>query len=114
MLIRLREAYTLANERVRLDVVVGEGQRGFIEVRLDGTPLANGHEITGLEVGSAADLAGRKLRIIATVTDTNLSTNRTSVTYTLSGGARTQSWNVQHEVDSEGETVDYDAIFRLL
>lgn len=114
MLIRLREAYELADGDVRLSVVVGEGQRGFIEVLLDGAPLEHGHEITTLRVGAGSELAGRKLRVTATVTDTNTSTNRTSVTYTIRGGERTRSWTVQHEVDTEGETVDYDALFRLL
>lgn len=114
MLVRLRESYIVGDRTVILDVTIGNGQRGYIEVLLNGTLIASGPRISGLAVGADAAVARQKLRITATVTDTNVDTNHTSVTYTLSGGAATQKFQSTHDVDSAGDTVDYDAIFLLL
>jgi len=114
MLVRLRDSYVVAEGLVTLDVEVGEGQKSFVEVLLNGTPIASGAAIKALSVGQGSAIAGKKLRITTTVTDTNTNTNRTSVTYTLKGGKATQTFKSAHEVDSPGGTVDYDAIFRLL
>jgi hypothetical protein len=114
MLIRIRDSYIVAEGPVTLDVSLGEGQKGFIEVLLSGKVLASGTRIEGLELGDGQALAGQKLRITSTVTDTNPMTNRTSVTYRLSGGKSDRRYMSRHEVDSEGDTVDYDAIFLLI
>jgi hypothetical protein len=114
VLVRLRESYLVGESSVKLDVEIGDGQKAYVEVLLNGNLLASGNSIGGLDVGLGPALSGKKLRITATVTDTNANTNHTSVTYTLSGGAANQSFQSTHDVDSAGDTVDYDAIFLLL
>jgi hypothetical protein len=114
MLVRLRESYLVADGPVTLTVDVGEGQKAFVEVMLAGAVIGSGSRIPELQVGHGPAIAGQKLRITSTVTDTNDKTNRTSVTYTLAGGKETRRFASAHEVDSEGDTVDYDAIFLLI
>ena len=114
MLVRLRESYVLADGDVTLDVTVGEGQKAFLEVLLNGLSIGHGADVSGLVVGKGSELAGSRLRITATVTDTNTDTNRTSVTYRLTGGRSTMVRTSEHTVDIDGDTVDYDAIFLLL
>lgn len=114
MLVRLRESYLLKAGPVTLDVDVGEGQRGYVEVQLNGRLIQSGPGISQLRLGDGSDLRGGRLRVTSTVTDTNPQTNRTNVTYRLSGGQRDTSYISSHEVDRPGGTVDYDAIFRLI
>ena len=114
MLVRLRDAYIVADADVTLDVTVGEGQKAFLEVLLNGLPIGHGADVKGLIVGKGNEVAGSRLRITATVTDTNTDTNRTSVTYRLTGGRTTMIRTSEHTVDIDGDTVDYDAIFLLL
>jgi hypothetical protein len=114
MLVRLKDSYVVADDEVKLTVEIGEGQKGFVEVLLDGMPIGQGDGITDLPIGPGPKLGGRKLRVTSTVTDTNKDTNNTSVTYTLKGGRQTQSYHSRYEVEAPGGTVDYDAIFLLL
>jgi hypothetical protein len=114
MLIRLRDSYLTANADVKLSVTIGEGQRGFIEVLMNGAVLASGNGITKLSIGAGPNVAGNRLRVSSTVTDTNEMTNRTSVMYELEGGARDQSWVSEHTIDADGGSVDYDASFLLI
>jgi hypothetical protein len=114
MLIRLRESYPVAQDNVVLSVVVGDGQKSYSEVLLDGRRLASGAELPTIDLGPGAALAGRRLRITSTVADTNPDTNHTSITYSLSGGVSDRTFALEHTVDLPGDTVDYDAIFRLL
>ena len=111
MLVRLRESYLISTGPVTIDVTVGEGQKGFTEVLLNGATIASGSSIHALTVPG---ISGQKLRVTSTVTDTNPATNNTSVTYTLSGGKETQTFTSAHAVGSAGDTVDYDAIFLLI
>ena len=114
MLVRLKDSYVVADDEVRLTVEIGQGQKGYVEVFLDGTRIGQGDGITDLLVGPGPKLGGQRLRVSSTVTDTNQNTNNTSVTYTLTGGRQTQSYDSRYEVEAPGETVDYDASFRLL
>jgi hypothetical protein len=114
MLIRLRDSYLTADGDVKLTVTIGEGQRGFVEVLLNGAVLGSGSGITDLTIGAGPIVAGTRLRVTSTVTDTNEMTNRTSVTYELEGGARPQSWVSDHTLDADGGSVDYDASFLLI
>ena len=114
MLVRLKDSYVVADAEVKLTVEIGEGQKGYVEVQLDGRTIGQGDGITDLPIGPGPELGGRKLRVTSTVTDTNDKTNHTSVMYTLKGGRQTQSYDSRYEVEAPGATVDYDAIFRLL
>lgn len=114
MLIRLRESYVVGAGPVVLDVVSGEGQKSLIRVRLGGVVLKEAKTIEKLNLGSGPDLEGKTLRVVATVTDTNQATNHTSVTYTFTNDGEKKEFTSDHTVDSEGETVDYDAKFLLI
>lgn len=114
MIVRLRDSYTTDEGPVRLDVTVGDGQKGRIKVNLDDNFLGGGADELHLEVGQGSSIAGKTLRIVATVTDTNEATNLTEVTYALSGGQSPRTWVSRHTVDDEGETVFYDTAFDLL
>jgi hypothetical protein len=114
MIVCLKESYTVDEGDVKLAVVVGEGQKGYSEVLVDGVLRTSGATILDFNLGRGSELAGRRLRITSAVTDTNPHTNRTTVTYTLAGGLSDKAFQLSYEVDNPGETVDYDAIFRLL
>ena len=114
MIVRLRDSYTTATDPVLLTVIAGEGQKAFIEARMDGNVITSGSGIVAFPLGNGPDIAGKKLRIATTVTDTNAGTNDTDVTYTLTGGAAAKSVMSSHTVDNPGETVFYDAAFTLL
>jgi hypothetical protein len=114
MLVRLRDSYVLASGEVTLTVHIGEGQKGFVEVQVDGVTIGRGPDIPKLSIGIGPALAGRRLRVTSTVADTSDKTNRTSVTYILKGGQQEQTYKSEQDVDAPGGTVDYDAIFRLL
>ena len=114
MLIRLRDSYATADGPVTLDVISGDGQKAFIEVSLNGNVLTSGSTIESFPLGLGKAIAGQRLRITSTVADTNPHTNHTSMTYELSGGIRDSSWVSDHDVATDGDTMDYDAIFNLL
>ena len=114
MLIRLRDSYLTGTGPVHLDVTIGDGQRAYVEVSINGTVLDSGSQITQRLLGGGPELAGKRLRVTSTVTDTNPSTNHTAVTYVLRHGQSEKRWVSDHTVDVEGGTVDYDAIFMML
>lgn len=114
MLIRLKESYLVASGDVYLEVVVGQGQKGYVEVLLGGAFVTDGKEIRKHNLGKGTNLAGRKLRVTTTVADTNPNTNLTTVTYTLSGGKVNKTWESRHTVSAPGGSADYDAIFLLI
>jgi len=114
MLVRLRDSYVVAGGEVTLTVQIGEGQKGFVEVQLDGVTIGRGADIPKLSIGMGPALAGRRLRVTSTVADTSEATNHTSVTYILKGGQQERTYRSEQDVDAPGDTVDYDAIFRLL
>jgi len=114
MLIRLRDSYVTATGPIHLDVTIGSGQKAYVEVSINGTPVDSGSQIVQRLLGGGAELAGKRLRVTSTVTDTNPNTNNTAVTYVLRGGQSNRQWISAHDVDVEGGTVDYDAIFVML
>lgn len=103
---RLNRPYTVGTSPVELRVVVGDGQFGSTVVRLDGVEIASG--VLGmLQVGKGKDLRGSRLSVSTTVTDVQRSSNRTSVTYALSGGKSTDVHPMSVDVDTDGGSVLY-------
>lgn len=107
---RLNRTYTVRKAPVILRIVVGDGQFGSSVVRLDGEEIASG-AIAMLLVGDGAGLRGSKVAVATTVTDVQRNTNRTSMTYELSGGPTTDVHPVDANVDQDGGSVLYVARF---
>lgn len=110
----LHEHYEVAAGPVELTVVIGDGQRGVTLVFLDtqeltARPGSGGHYL----VGSGPDLAGHSLSVESTVADVRAETNRTSITYRLTGGAETKEFRQTAPAGRAGGQVDYVATFDL-
>jgi hypothetical protein len=98
-------------ETVRLAVEIGNGQAGGTSVLFRGRIT----EIPGdgsADFGSAGDvLRFGILHCVTNVKDVNEATNRTSVRYTLAGGAEDQRFDYAVEVPAEGEWAQYTVDF---
>jgi hypothetical protein len=109
---RIKRSYTVGSDFVELRVVVGDGQFGSTVIKLDGVEIASG--ILGmLKLGKGKDVRGSKLAVATTVTDVQRSSNRTSVTYELSGGPSTDVHLMDAEVENDGGSVLYIGRFAL-
>ena len=64
-------------------------------------------------LGNGIELVGKSVTVFSVVTDTNDQTNRTSVTYRLSGGPTPLEHTMSLAVDNERDSVDYEATFAL-
>ena len=113
MTVRLNEAYQVDKANVKVTVRVGDGQKGYTVVYIGSEEKTAGSSIEH-DLGPGEDLEGKELRVSTTVTDTNKSTNRTSVTYVLQGGPKKETFVLTYEVKKEKDQVDYYAKFRLL
>lgn len=111
MAIVSENTYDVGEQEVFLAVKVGEGQFGGSRVILDGKTLYTGQGIEHLSLGSGGSLAGKILRVVTVVTDTNPSTNNMIVTHMFEGGAEAASFPLSSTVSSEGESVVFDAKF---
>jgi hypothetical protein len=114
MVVRLDQSYVVDGKKeVTLNATVGQGQKGHTEMFLDGKLLPCKAE-QACRLGTGNSLAGKKLRIVSVVTDTNPMTNATSVTYDLGGGKEDRSYVLAFTVAKERETVDYVATFKFI
>lgn len=109
---RLKRSYDVGSGSVELRIVVGDGQLGSTVVELDGVEIASG-VLAMLKLGKGKDLKGSKLAVATTVTDVQRSSNRTSVTYELSGGTSKEVHPMNAEVAKDGGSVLYLAKFDL-
>lgn len=107
---RLNRTYAVGRAPVVLRIVVGGGQFGSSVIRLDGQEIASG-AIAMLLIGDGNDVRGSKLAVATTVTDVQRGTNRTSVTYELSGGPAADTHPLNADVDRDGGSVLYLAKF---
>ena len=110
----LRADYQVAAGPVELTIVIGDGQRGVSLVFLDAEELIvrpgePGHYL----VGSGPTVAGHTLSVESTVADVRAETNRTSITYVLSGGVAPQEFHQAAPAARAGAEVDYVATFDL-
>jgi len=97
---------------VLLTVAVGNRQLGGCVVELDGIELDWG-EVTDLVVGRGLVVRQRQLVVMANVVDINPSTNRTAVTYHLTGGVKEVSYETSGEV-GQGQAVWHKATISLV
>jgi hypothetical protein len=105
--------YEVDDGPVVLRIYIGEGQFGSSAVLLGEAELASGN-LAMVRVGMGTWVRGQRLIITSTVTDVQRRHNRTSVTYELSGGKKTQKHKLEHEVDEGGGSVIYTAELNLV
>lgn len=98
---------------IRISAVIGDGQLGDSAVWVDTTLLTTG-DINHFDVGSAAQLRGHALKFRSIASDLNPMTNRTSVTYFLSGGTTDDEYTLTKQVVNDGDSVVYEATFQLV
>lgn len=85
--ISVEAEYTLADDIVRLTVMVGDRQYGSSMVFLDDELLANG-DIDEIPLGRGRDLDGKTLAIYTVVTDVRDRKAEMSVAWILTGGMK--------------------------
>lgn len=106
-----REEYETAEEVVKLSIDYGDAQLGSSLVKLDDRELARGDAIHDLSIGQGAGLTDSALSIKSVVTDVNDMTDRTSVTYALTGGATDLRCTLECIVDRNGDSAIYRTTF---
>ena len=105
--------YQVESDNVCLTVDIGNGQEGGSVVCLDGVVLPTG-EVQNLKVGSGRDLNGKTLTIETVVTDTLTETNKTSVTWILTGGTQRLEKTRSKGVTNVGASEIYRARFTFV
>jgi len=101
-------SYKVGQGDIRLQVVIGDGQFGSTLVTLGSQVWEQAHDFDHV-LGTGVALAGKTLSVTSIVTDTNVQTNQTAVTYRLSGGVVPLEHTVTFTVDDENDSVDYEA-----
>ncbi len=109
----LRADYEVGTDDVKLTVVIGNAQIGSSIIKLNGTEKGRG-TIKNLEMGSGPNIKGRAIKTKSVVTDVNDQTNKTTITYKLSGGKRPQEFTSSGTVDQDGDSIIYRAMFKLI
>jgi hypothetical protein len=104
--------YVVGNGDVQLEVTIGEGQFGSTLVTVGAKVFPQQHLFSQV-LGSGPALRGQVVSVFSVVNDTNPQTNRTSVTYELTGGPAPLKQTASLTVD-EHESVDYVATFDLV
>jgi hypothetical protein len=99
-----------SENQVTLEVNAGdEGQTSDMSIKLEDVSIAEGHsgDFPETSLGANNQLNGKKLSIVATISDTSRDTNLTSLTITLRGGFNPQVFELSKTVTEEGESADY-------
>jgi len=81
------EDYKIADDIIRLSVVVGERQYGTSIVFFDDEAIANG-DIDELPLGEGPALEGKAVEVYTMVTDVRDNTDDMSVSWILTGGKK--------------------------
>jgi len=102
--------YRVGDGKVALSLVIGDGQFGRSDVRLNTERLVRvSGSIGNLLVGKGLAIQGKTLKIRTIVMDTVAATNKMSVTYKLSGGSQTTQFTSRGEVEKEGGNLVFEA-----
>lgn len=109
----LRADYEVGTKPVSLTILIGDAQIGSSIVKLNSVEKGRG-DIDALPLGSGPSIKGKPLTTKSVVTDVNDMTNKTIVTYQLSGGKRDQEFTSSATVDEEGDSIIYRALFNLI
>lgn len=91
-------------DRIQVDVLIGDGQPGGSTVTLGTTQLASGGgELSNVAVGVGKDIRGKKLIVVSVAQNENPATNNTSQQVVMHGSAgpkpitQTQVAGAKHE-----------------
>lgn len=109
----LRADYEVGAGDVKLTIVIGNAQIGSSIVNLGDVEKGHG-DIDGLIIGSGPKIRGKSLKTKSVVKDINDQSNKTVITYRLSGGKRNQSFTSSAVLDQNGDSMVYRALFRLI
>jgi hypothetical protein len=105
--------YEVESGIVILNIIVGEGQVGTSVVWLDNQVIAKG-DLGPVTLGPGAILTGRVLGIRTLALDINPMTNRTAVTYILTGGATELDVTLTQDAQQADSAMVYAARFSLV
>ena len=105
-------SYQTGAGKVTLDIVVGDGQIGASVVKLNQKEIAR-DQILGLNLGEGNTLTGKTITVKSVVTDVNDATNKTSISYIFKRGVK-QIFQSKAEVDQNGDSIIYRALFRFI
>jgi len=99
-----------SSESVTLEVIVGaKDQTSDMSIMLDDTVIAD--KLAGSfkkkSLGTNEQLNGKKLSILATISDTSRETNLTSLLIRLRGGVDPGDFPLSKNVNDEGGSQDY-------
>jgi hypothetical protein len=108
----VEEDYVVGDGPVTLAIEIGDGQIGGSAVFLNHVVIAKGN-VELVHLGSGPAIAGQPLGVRTIVTDIREQTNRTDVTYTLSGGEDTLIVTLEQEVENDGDSISYIGVFHL-
>ena len=98
--------------RLILTVTVGDAQMGTSAVWINEVLHSKG-DFNATAIGTGAALAGKQIRVKTLVTDINSFTNKMDVTYTLEGGTAPFEHTIPFEVESEGDSAVFRAVFPI-
>ena len=97
-----------AKNPVQLEVTVGDAQVGGTSLLWEGRPLPFDNRKGSAIIGEPGkDIKGTILQCMTIVKDQNPATNRTSVTYTLTGGSRKETHPYAVEVKADKAEAHY-------
>ncbi len=100
---------------VHLRLVIGQAQKGATVVQIGGVMLASSNQdVVEVELGTGAELRGKKVFCTTVVTDINPQTNLTSVTWEISGGLAAFTRTCTETLDHDGDSVLYVAVITCL
>ena len=110
--VSMESTYTVPDGDVHLTIVFGDAQIGSSIVYLNDAPLRDG-KIDALPIPIPPDKTSH-LHVKSVVTDVNDKSNHTSITYTLSAGAASQTYSQNATVDREGDSIIYRAHLEMV
>ena len=101
-----------AKAPAQLEVTIGDAQVGGTSLLWDGKPLPFNNQ-KGLATigGPGKDIKGTILHCMTIVQDENPATNKTSVTFTLTGGLKKETYPYSVEVKKNKERAHYLVTF---
>jgi hypothetical protein len=103
-----------ADEVVELKITIHFGQLGSTAIYLDAEKqLDETDSKISVSLGKGKDLRRKELRCSTMVQDVNTKTNKTAVTYKLSGGRKPYEEKLQKTVVEDGEIAWYTATFNF-
>ena len=109
----LNDSYRLAAaNNLLLTVIIGDAQMGTSAVWMNEAFVSQG-DYNGTGLGTGQSWNGKELRIKTLVTDINSFTNKMDVTYRLEGGTAPYEKNVPFEVENDGDSAVFRAIFQI-